>query len=324
MNTKAMIKALEMMIEALSEDTSVEKTASAEKATAPTTKGKTPKAKETKETSGIPDIKGMSYNDLKSLCKKLGVSATGARAEVEKNLLAYYENGEVSEETEEEVAPAKSSKATSKKSAPVEIEDDMPDDDESTEDEEEQSTHDLVVEATEDMTVEELASMLAEVGISGKGRRDALISKITKAVDDGLISLEGEDEDEDEETDEGTSDEDEGESEDEVEEMSPKRAKFRAKLVKDVESGKVSLKEINKYLTSISEDYSPDDYDDEDITTMYIDTKMSMVDDDGVEHETEDPYTINGENYCCGEQLEYNKKKKVYTCSECGAEYGEE
>lgn len=45
-----------------------------------------------------------------------------------------------------------------------------------------------------DMDVEELAELLAEHGISAKGKKQALIAKVLKAIDEGIIEIEDEEE----------------------------------------------------------------------------------------------------------------------------------
>ena len=53
-----------------------------------------------------------------------------------------------------------------------------------------------IVEAVADMETEEIADLLAEVGVSAKGKRESLIEKLVQAVKDGLIDFSDEEDEE--------------------------------------------------------------------------------------------------------------------------------
>ena len=59
----------------------------------------------------------------------------------------------------------------------------------------------VLVDENEDMENEDIADILAEVGISAKGKRETLIDKLVKAVREGLVEFDEEDEEVDDEED---------------------------------------------------------------------------------------------------------------------------
>ena len=134
-----------------------------------TTKKTAPAAAEEDDT----DISEMSYNELKKLCKSRGVSATGGREELIARL-----SGEDEEAAEDE------------------------EEDEDADEDDGEDVQAQVEAATEDMSLEELAEFCSDNGLSSKGKREALIARIVKAVEAGDIELEDDDDDDDEEEEE--------------------------------------------------------------------------------------------------------------------------
>lgn len=134
-------------------------------------------------TSKIEELKAMSLKDLKELAKEIGVAVRGSKEAIIGRILEAQ-----ADDTEEDVA------------------------DEETVEEEVVDTNEEELEVEEDLetqlgeyTVEELAEILTGVGIEPKGKKQALIAKVVKAVDEGLLSFEDDDEeDEAEETVEET------------------------------------------------------------------------------------------------------------------------
>lgn len=96
--------------------------------------------------------------------------------------LGYYDEEEDEEEADEEEV-------------------DSEDDEEEESDEEEEEEEDDIAEelGLNDMSVDELADILAEHDLSTKGKKQALIDRIVKAVEDGTIELDDEEEEEEEE-----------------------------------------------------------------------------------------------------------------------------
>lgn len=325
---------------AISESTT-EEVSAPKKSSAKTSKKEVKETEDNTESSvefTEEELNSMSYNELKKLAKELGVSATGSRKELVKKLLSGdFESADESEDEEEE-ASKKSSKTvgkSSKKSAPVEDEEDEEDEDEDEEpvDEEDDSEDDedsvesQVNALVEDMTDDELKELLDSVNISSRGKRQALISKIITAVEDGLISLE-----EDEEDSEGTDDEEpeksESKSSDVTEGMTKKRKKAYKELCDETseqfENGDITREDLIDFINEFNGTSDKmKKVSDEDLLTQYLEISAMLIDDDG-EIVEEGAYYINEEPYCCGKPLTYNKKKKQYVCEHCGAEYDEE
>ena len=165
--------------------------------------------KKTNKKSTAPaaedDYGEMAYNDLKKLCKSRGLSAAGNREE----LIARLNDAPAADEDDddEEEKPVKKSTAKGKKPAPVEDDEDEEEEDEDEDDadddgdedeDDEEDIQSAVEAATEDMSLEELAEFCEENGLSSKGKRQALIARIVKAVEAGDIELSDDDEDEEE------------------------------------------------------------------------------------------------------------------------------
>jgi hypothetical protein len=268
------------------------------------------------------DLSEMSYNDLKKLCKSRGISASGSRDELVARL-----SGE-DEEAEEE--------------------------DEDADEEDGDDTQSQVEAATEDMSLEELAEFCSDNGLSSKGKREALIARIVKAVDAGDIELEDDDDDEEEEEEEkpakkskgsekpsdkkaadkpakkttkksAPADDDEDDDDDEGEET-PEHKKAVAAYEKDTRAqfkkGKLDRKDLVEFLCDFY-DKDAKTYkkaDDDEILDMYIEASSQLIDDDG-ELVEEGAYTVNGVPFCCGRPLTLDEDNGKYVCEHCGAEY---
>ena len=85
--------------------------------------------------------------------------------------------------------------------------------------------------------------------------------------------------------------------------------------VEDIESY------IEEYATEDEIDLLGDDPDENEELKLYMELIKRTIDDDGEEHEAEDPYEIGEHEMCCGRELKYVKKTKRYVCGKCGAEY---
>lgn len=255
-------------------------------------------------------LDGMTYNDLKKLAKEMGVSAAGARPELTDRILGV----EVTAEVEE---------AVNVSDAPVE---------ESTGDE----IADKVRELAEDMSVSDIADILAEVGVSAKGKKEALIEKLIKAVKDGLISLDDEDEsDEETETEEPAESEETEEAEEDDydptnDPENPNMTKKRLTALKafdestrnSVKNGEITSKDMREFLAEFHDMKVSDlkGYTDDEITDFYIDAASRFIDDDG-EIVEEEAYMLNGEPACCGHVLSYEEESNKFHCDVCGNEY---
>ena len=272
------------------------------------------------------ELSNMSYNDIKKLAKELGISAVGNRKEIVKKILSADTAENTGGEEEIKTAGTKSAKSAPKSFKKTKVEEPEPveeDDEEDEDDSDETNIEDTVKEATADMSDDEIRTLLEDVGVSSKGKRQALISKLVKAVEDGLIDLDG---DEDEVTDSDDSGEsDDEESGDVTEGMTKARKKAYEQLVKeteeDFENGEISREDLIEFINAFN---GTDDkfkkVSDEDLLMKYLELSAMLVSDDG-EIVEEGAYTINEEPYCCGHPLSYDEDEEKFVCECCGNEY---
>lgn len=260
-------------------------------------------------------LEGMTYNNLKKLAKELGLSASGNREEITNRILG--EKVEVPAEAITEEAPEE---------VPVDEKDNDP-------------VYAKVVDAVADMTTEEIADVLADIGLSAKGKREALIDKVVQAVKDGLLDFDDDDEeveepkaevveipvvkesvpaDEEDEEDDNTND---------VDNPDMTKARKEAIIAQDedvreqFDKGKVTREELVEFLQAFydtEEDLS--DMSDDEVLDTYIDALCRLIDDDGNIIE-EGAYLLNGEPACCGRALVYSEDTGLFICEHCGEEY---
>jgi hypothetical protein len=280
------------------------------KATA-TTVAKTTKAAapvETKATTAAPvstreQFDEMKYNDLKSLAKKMGLDCTGNREAITERMV----------------------KASEKVEAPVE-EDESEDVSDETNDVQAQ-----VEAAVKDMSDTEIADLLVSIEISPKGKRQALIAKLVKAVEDGKIALDGDDEESDENTDSTDNSTAEEEEESEVADYFPEDVtearetacdELEKELKADYKKKGITDKEIAETCEAFyleHEGYDAKLPKDEKLK-MYIEATQRMIDDEGEQHEFQEPYEMNGQSACCGHYLKELENGNLY-CEICGQEF---
>lgn len=266
------------------------------------------------------DLGSMKLKELREYAEELGINSKGKRAELEERIQEFLNSEESEEEDLDE-----------------EVEDDVDDVEESEEDdseedediEEEDSDEDdekyaQVKEYVENASDEEIKETLKELGLSTKGKREALIEKLYQAVKDGLFEFAEDDEDEDEDTEdvEDIEESEEDDSED-TEERIQGIEELNEKVREDFESGDLTRKDMTAYLKQVGVAVTRK-VDDDNVLDMYIEKLSLLVDDEGEFHEEgEDPYTINGVPYCCGAKLEV-LEDGGYKCNVCGAEYDDE
>lgn len=303
------------------------------------------------------DLENMSYNDLKKLCKELGIPAIGSRTEIVEKILSGDTSDSEEEDDEEEAPAPKKAKgktsAVSNKKAPAkkeEPEEDEEDSDEEDEEDSEETTLDLVKEATEDMSDEDIANLLIENGISAKGKRQALIDKLVKAIDEGIISLEDDDDEAEEEEEEKPTkkssakskkaeepeddEEDSSDEEDDEEiEENPDVLKFSKKrkaafdkrkkeLISARKSGKLKDKAIKSYVSNYYDgEVDLEDLSADELFDHYLELISLTIDDDGEIFDNEESYCINDNVYCCGHPCDYDESTGEYTCSVCESVY---
>ena len=246
------------------------------------------------------DLGSMKLKELREYAEELGLNSKGKRAEVEDRIREFLENEEPEEEIEE-----------SEEETDEEVDD--------TEDEVEDETHAKVMQYVNEASDDELRETLEELGLSSKGKREALVEKIYQAVKDGLFEFEedeepSEDVEPEEETDEETS-EDLG--------MTEERAKaieaMEEQVQEEFEGGKITRKEMVAYLKQVGIAVTKK-VEDEAVVEMYTEKLALLIDDEGEFHdEGGDPYNINEVPYCCGAPLE--EIEGGYRCNVCGTEY---
>lgn len=283
-------------------------------------------------------LDGLSYNNLKRLAKEMGIPAVGSRDELTQKILSFdgevpAPEAEVESETAEEPVGEKTTRKSPRKiqkSEPEPVEEDEDDED----DEEEDPIVAKVNEAVEDMTDEEIMDILADVGVKAKGKRQALISAVIKAVRDGKIDLDDEEseEDEDESETEAESEETEydvndPENPDMTEDRKAAIKAYEADIRADFKNGDITRKQLIEWLNEFNgtKDSMKKKSDDE-ILEEYIYCSCLLINDEGEMPEEEGAYTVNGIPYCCGHELAYNEDNDTYICEVCGAEFeaGEE
>ena len=265
----------------------------------------------------------MTYNNIKKLAKELKVSAVGNREDITARILG--ETVEVEPEAVVEEAPAKT-----EKTEPEVVEVDEKDND---------PLYAKVVESVADMTNEEIADVLADIGVSAKGKREALIEKVVQAVRDGMLDFDDEEEAEEvEETPVGKQtaeapavvETDDDEEEDLTNDIdNPKMTKARKKAIlaqdesirKQFANGDVTRDNLVEFLQSFYDtEETMDDMSDDDLLDTYIDAVCRLVDDEGDLVE-EGAYMLNDEPACCGRVLSYSGDTEMFICEHCGEEY---
>lgn len=265
------------------------------------------------------DLGSMKLKELREYAEELGINSKGKRAEVEERIQEFL-NSEESEESEEEDLDEESEDDV-EDSEEIEESDEDEDSEEGSEDDEKYAQ---VKEYVENASDEEIKETLKELGLSTKGKREALIEKLYQAVKDGLFEFA---EDDEESEDVEDIEESEEESEELLDDMTSERAKgveeLQEQVCVDFESGDLTRKDMTTYLKQVGVAVTKK-VDDEDVLEMYINKLALLVDDEGEFHEEgEDPYTVNGVPYCCGAKLEV-LEDGGYKCNVCGAEYDDD
>lgn len=258
------------------------------------------------------DLGSMKLKELREYAEELGLNSKGKRAEVEERIQEFLDNQEDSEEVEEPEEEIEES------------EEETDEEVETEEDEVEDETYAKVMQYVNEASDEELRETLEELGLSSKGKREALVEKIYQAVKDGLFEFEEEDEEPSEETEEVEDTEDDSE-EDDSEDLGMTEARLKAieameiQVQEEFEEGKITRKEMVAYLKQVGIAVTKK-VEDEAVVEMYTEKLALLIDDEGEFHdEGGDPYNINEVPYCCGAPLE--EIEGGYRCNVCGTEY---
>lgn len=285
---------------------------------------------EAEVTTSFPteeELNALSYNDLKAKAKEMGVKAVGSKKAIIENILALNNTQEVKEE-----APTESEMDKAIEEAEIPTEDrgeeiDMEDEEDLDEDalpEGETTLYDQVVLDLEGYSDEELADILSEVGVSPKGRRQALLAKIVQAIEDGKLEWEEESEESEEATE--PSKDVEPQDDQEVDEdgfvgtEARKQASYEEcdKIEEDIARGNISMKEIIKFLKEYHNGKYVSQGEDADIEE-YMAIQCDLIDDEGTKHDLADPYYVGDDVYCCGAMLK-ELNEDLY-CEHCGTTY---
>lgn len=289
-------------------------------------------------------LESMKYQELKKLAKELEISGAGTRAELIKSIMELPVNVAVVEKNEEDPAmnPPEEVKKDEKiiplKKKKVEKVAKEPDVD--------QKFIDMAKSATEDMTDDEIKELLEDVDVKVK-KSDDLVMVLAKAIADGKIQPEEEDEDSDDESKDETeesndSDEDvekvdenthfdtfDSEGVNNPENMTEDRNKacvsFQKKFLEDYNNEKITLDDVKKKLDDLLTADELSDMEsagagEDEYVEAYIEQMKKHIDDEGEMHEGGDAYVINDEYFCCGHKLKEVDGK--YVCEVCGSEYG--
>lgn len=264
-------------------------------------------------------VEGKNYNDLRNMCKELGLPSKGTitvlKDRVAEHLIAnsevlveLYENEGVEAET-----PAKK-EVVEEQEEEVEV-DKVP---EAPAD----NIAEQVFEALEGYSLEEIADILADNDVEATGTREELINKVVDLVKDGVLSFDDEDEEEDQEVLTGEAakenpylDLDYPEARDSV------IVDIVNKTEKAVTSGKLTR---TKMIKEIGDFYVPEGLDvntleDKDLIFKYNERLIRLVDDEGESQEFETPYELGGNPTCCGHFLKLVEGD--YVCELCGTTY---
>lgn len=259
------------------------------------------------ETEDV-DLGSMKLKELREYAEELGLNSKGKRAEVEDRIQEFLDNQEDSEDEEVEEPEVE------EESEEPEIEENE-DSEEAEDDEVEDETYAKVMQYVNEASDDELRETLEELGLSSKGKREALVEKIYQAVKDGLFEFEEDEEPSEDVEPEEETDEDLG--------MTEERAKaieaMEEQVQEEFEEGKITRKEMVAYLKQVGIAVTKK-VEDEAVVEMYTEKLALLIDDEGEFHdEGGDTYNINEVPYCCGAPLE--EIEGGYRCNVCGTEY---
>lgn len=275
---------------------------------------------ETTEESEV-DLGSMKLKELREYAEELGLNSKGKRAEVEDRIREFLENEDTEEDEDLGEEPEEEIEDEVEETSEEETEEEVDD----TEDEVEDETYAKVMEYVNEASDDELRETLEELGLSSKGKREALVEKIYQAVKDGLFEFEEEDEEPSEESEEVEVEDTEDDSEEDNEDLGMTEARLKAieameiQVQEEFEEGKITRKEMVAYLKQVGIAVTKK-VEDEAVVEMYTEKLALLIDDEGEFHdEGGDPYNINEVPYCCGAPLE--EIEGGYRCNVCGTEY---
>lgn len=271
--------------------------------------------KESKETTYTYDtLESMTYNEIKALAKELGVKAIGTKKIIISSILDHLgsEQSSTNEEPVKVATDVDIKEIEESKEDEVELVDNEVEDEEEVE-AEDTTFYDQIVADLEGYSDEELADILSSVGISPKGKRQALLAKIVQAIEEGVLEWE-----EDEEPTEEPKEDVQEEAQDTTNARKVAKRKEEERITLAIEKGELSHKEIIKYLKDFNNGRYVSQGLDGDVEE-YICIQCDLIDDEGNKHELADPYYVGDDVFCCGQQLQ-EVDNDLY-CEVCGTTY---
>jgi hypothetical protein len=277
----------------------------------------------------------LSFKELRALAAERGVSDKGGRDDLIERL-----SGSGGEKEEESPAPKKAAEKAAKapggamkKPAAKAPDEDGPDEGDGDESggEADSPIHAQVMDAVAGMEDGEILDMLSEIGAKPKApkgkklTRAALIAAAVQAVEDGKLELEDDDSAGDSDDDDGDEDESDGDG---AQARQAAIDEFKADAEAQFESGELTRKDMEAWL---------DEYDktdkkakkaafqfkgkrDEAVFAAYLEKSLLYIDDEGGMAEDEEPYSVDGEAFCCGHKCGQGDDGD-YICGVCGGEY---
>ena len=277
-----------------------------------------PVKEEVKEenTYTYDNLESMTYNEIKALAKELGVKAIGTKKIIIESILAHLgsEPTPTKDEPVEVATDVDIQEIEESTDEEVEVVENEVDEDEEVE-AEDTTFYDQIVADLEGYSDEELADILSSVGISPKGKRQALLAKIVQAIEEGVLEWE-----EDEEPTEEPKEDVQEEAQDTTNARKVAKRKEEERITLAIEKGELSHKEIIKYLKDFNNGRYVSQGLDGDVEE-YICIQCDLIDDEGHKHELADPYYVGDDVFCCGQQLQ-EVDNDLY-CEVCGTTYTE-
>lgn len=256
------------------------------------------------------NLESMTYNEIKALAKELGVKAIGTKKIIIESILAHLgsEPTPTKDEPVEVATDVDIQEIEESTDEEVEVVENEVDEDEEVE-AEDTTFYDQIVSDLEGYSDEELADILSSVGISPKGKRQALLAKIVQAIEEGVLEWE---------EDEEATEEPKEEVQDTTNARRVARRKEEERITLAIENDELSHKEIIKYLKDFNNGRYVSQGLDGDVEE-YICIQCDLIDDEGHKHELADPYYVGDDVFCCGQQLQ-EVDNDLY-CEVCGTTY---
>lgn len=294
------------------------------------------------EEFAYKDLNEMTIQQLRAEAKSLNLSTKGTKKDLVARISEAMTSDLVQDEENENIAEMKVVEAEVVENVQEDAEEL---DDIEVEEEENLDPMEVIQAELEEMQVEELQEILESVDLPTKGKKQALISRILEAVEDGVLEFEEEiDEnynvdEEDEELDEVIEqalDNDEEESDDDYEvvedeeieeedeeETNPREVTqntIEEEILEAYEDGSLTDKTIAKFLDEyFNGKFKP--LNKKRALNKYIEIQCELVDLDGDRVPMKEAYYVDEETImCCGSDIKELDNGNLF-CEVCGTEY---